>query len=78
MKIGTLYDLAKQQLPDINKNMFTIMYNEALAKITQDLRVDQREVTMTSADFSDFADKVVKIHSVVIDDTSIARVIKRA
>ena len=77
MKIGTLYDLVKQYLPTVSKRMFTVMYNEALAKVTQDLRVNMTKETVTSAQFDDLTKRIVKVMSVTINGEDISRVIKR-
>jgi len=77
MNIGTLYDLAKQYLPAINKRLFTIMYNEALAKVTQELRVEIAKEEVDVEDFASLADKIVKVISVSVDGKEISRVVKR-
>lgn len=77
MKVGTLYDLVQQYLPTVSKRMFTVMYNEALGKITQDLKVDIVKEDVTSNEFDDFTKKIVKVISVSIDGKEISRVIKR-
>lgn len=77
MKVGTLYDLVKQYLPTVSKRMFTVMYNEALAKITQDLKVNVVSEITTSDQFDDLTKKIVKVISVSVNDEEISRVIKR-
>lgn len=77
MKIGTLYDLVKQYLPQVSKRMFTVMYNEALAKITQDLRVNVVEESVLPAEYDALTKKIVKVISVSVNGEEIPRVIKR-
>ena len=77
MKVGTLYDLVQQYLPTVSKRMFTVMYNEALAKITQDLKVNIVKEATTSDQFDDFTKKIVKVISVTVNGEEIPRVIKR-
>jgi len=77
MKIGTLYDLVQQYLPTVSKRMFTVMYNEALSKITQDLKVNIVKEDVSASQFDALTKKIVKVISVSIDGEEISRVIKR-
>jgi len=72
MKIGTLYDMARHYLPDINTTMFTEFYQQALDKLCTDVNISR--VTETVATSSLNTNDIVKIYHVTYNGEEIQRI----
>ena len=60
MKIGELYDLAKQAYPTLTKRMFTQFYNMALEQISE-----QARISVVEAEYTDDSYNAISVAEVV-------------
>lgn len=77
MKIGTLYDTAKQYLPEITTKEFTLFYNQALEKLSHDLNISETVEEFTGTDVPNMLPTAIKIYDVQYNGESLQRIMKR-
>ena len=77
MKIGTLYDIAKQYLPEITSREFVLFYNQALEKMSYDFNIAEVVEVFTGSSIAAMPSSATKILDVIYNDESLQRVMKR-
>ena len=77
MKIATLYDMAKQYLPEITSKEFVLFYNQALEKLSYELNIAETTEEFTGDDVAAMPSLATKILDVSYDGVSLSRVMKR-
>jgi len=71
MKLGELYDLAKQAYPALTKRMFTQFYNQALQEISEQVRLSVVEEDYTDDSYGKIAvSEVVRIENITTEESS--------
>ncbi len=67
MKIGELYDLAKQAYPSLTKRMFTQFYNMAMEQISEQARIAVEETEYTDSSYSTIPTEAVRIENITTE-----------
>lgn len=77
MNVGTLYDTARQYLPELTTKEFVLFYNQALEKISFDLNIAEVVEEFTGNDIENMPTLATKILEVKYADDVLSRMMKR-
>jgi hypothetical protein len=77
MNVGTLYDTARQYLPELTTKEFVLFYNQALEKISYDLNIAEVAEEFTGTDIENMPSLATKILEVQYAGEILPRMMKR-